>query len=202
MSNEQGGVNMSLTIGQNLNNYNSLLSNNKKVTGQKKPATSQLDFMTMGTVRNAVIQQRAKDNMQSKLGKSEENMPTYTDKLTICGVDYTDNPDGYKVIVPISDDIKKKIYENVKKDFETTGIRSREDFRIVEEFYSMKREYAYKFEGEQKAKVAWSVGEYRGEIHTEIENKIRELDKKWDWGQPVKKEVLNQIFGNRLDVSI
>lgn len=193
---------MSLTIGSNFNNYSKMFSTTKKTNDQTKATNNQLDFMSMGTIRNAVIQQRTKDNMQSRLNKSEDNIPTYTDKLTICGVDYTDNPDGYKVIVPISDEIKKKIYENVKKDFETTGIRSKDNLDIIEDFYDMKRNYINNFKGEQKAKTAWSVSEYRSEIHNKVESKIRELDKKWDWGQPVKKEVLNQIFGNKLDVSI
>ncbi len=193
---------MSLTVGSNFNNYSSLFSTTKNSKSQKKSTNNQLDFMSMGTIRNAVIQQKAKDNMQSRLKKSDENIPTYTDKLTVCGVDYTDNPDGYKVIIPISEDIKKKVNEFVKKDFETTGIRSKDDLSVIEEFYSMKRDYIKNLKGEEKAKASWSVSEYMREVHGKIENKIRELDKKWDWGQPVKKEVLNQIFGNKLDISI
>ncbi len=190
-----------MSLGIN-NNYNTLFASMQKGGKQKAKATSQMDFASMGTIRNAVIQQMAKDNMATRLGQTEENIPTYTDKLTICGVDYTDNPDGYKVIVPISDDIKKKIYENVKKDFETTGIRAKDDFRIIEEFYSMKRDYISNKEGEMKAKTMWSVSEYRGELHEKIESKIRELDPKWDWGQPVKKEVLKQVFAKKLDISV
>ncbi len=193
---------MSLTVGSGINNVNSMFMAMNKNGKQKTKANSQYDFTTMGTIRNAVIQEKVKEQMATRFEKSEENIPTYTDKLTICGIDYTDNPDGYKVIIPISDEIKKKIYENVKKDFETTGIRARDDFDIIEEFYSMKRDYIKNIKGEEKAKAMWSVSEYRGEIHTRIEAKIRELDKKWDWGQPVKKEVLNEIFGKKLDVRV
>lgn len=193
---------MSLSIGQNLNNYNSFFNNNKKTNGQKKSSNSQFDFMTMGTVRNAVIQQTAKENMASRLDKTESNTPTYDKKVTWYGVDITDNPSAYKKLVPISDEVKKEIYENVKGDFERQGKVSKDDIRNIEKFYKIKEKYLSNVKQEDKPKTSWSMNQYHESVHTEIEAKIRELDPKWDWGQPVKKEVLNQVFGNKLDVSI
>lgn len=46
------------------------------------------------------------------------------------------------------------------------------------------------------------MSQYRTAVADKIENKIRELDKNWDWGQPVKMEVLNEIFGNKFDVLV
>lgn len=57
---------MSLKVGSNFNNYSSLFSTIKNSKSQKKTASNQLDFMSMGTIRNTVIQQKAKDNMQYK----------------------------------------------------------------------------------------------------------------------------------------
>ncbi|MFV0503860.1 MAG: hypothetical protein ACK5LT_07820 [Lachnospirales bacterium] len=42
----------------------------------------------------------------------------------------------------------------------------------------------------------------RFELHDKIEEQIRKLDKKWDWEQPVKNKALNQIFGNKFELSI
>ncbi len=179
---------MAISVNFGNNDLNSFLKN---FGNKKKAKNSQIDFASMGRIRDAVIQQKQKDSVNIK---SEKDIPTYTDKLTVCGVDYTNNPDGYKVKVPISDEIKSKIYENVKKDFETTGRRAKDDLRIVEDFYSMKRGYIKNMKGEDQAKTQWSLSQYRNEIHAKVENQIRELDPKWDWGQPVKKEVLKQIF--------
>ncbi len=169
---------MSLSIGGNQNNYNLLFANNKKVNSQKKPANAQFYFMTMGTVRNAVIQQRTKDNMQSKFDETSE--PAYDKKVTWYGIDITENPDIYKEIVPISDKAKKEIYENVKKDFETTGKRSKDDISLMENFYKMCDKYVSNLEGLDKLKTSWSLSQYRSSVHSEVESKIRELDKKWD----------------------
>ncbi len=156
--------------------------------------------MSMGTIRNAVIQQQARDKIQSR--NENSGTPAYDKKVTWYGVDITDNPDIYKEIVPISDKVKKDIFENVKKDFESTGKRSKDDISLMENFYKMCDKYVSNLDGMDKLKTSWSMSQYRRAVHSEIESKIRELDKKWDWGQPVKSEVLNQIFGNKLDVSI
>ncbi len=193
---------MSLTVGSNFNNYSSLFSNTKNGKSQKKTTSNQLDFMSMGTIRNAVIQQKAKEQIESRSNKTANSEPLYEEKLTWYGIDITNNPDVHKEIVPIADNVKEKIFEIVKKDFEETGRKSKDDVSIMESFYKLCDNTVSNIKGIDKLKTAWSMSNYKDEIHSKIENKIRELDKKWDWGQPVKNEVLNQIFGNKFDKSI
>ncbi len=161
-----------------------------------KNAKQDYDLMSMGTIRNAIKQQNAKDDMING------QQPLYEEKLTWYGIDITDNPDAHKEIVPISDEAKKKIFENVRKDFEQTGRKPKDDVSIMESFYDLKDDYVKNIDGMDKLKSSWTMSQYRRAIHSEIESKVRELDKKWDWGQPVKKEVLNQVFGKKLDISI
>ncbi len=193
---------MSLTVGSNFNNYSSLFSTTNNGKSQKKTTSNQLDFMSMGTIRNAVIQQKAKEQMNSRFEKTNNNDPTYTDKFSWYGIDITDNPNAHKEIVPISDEVKEKIFENVKRDFEQTGRVNKEDVSIMESFYDLKDNYVKNINGMDKLKTSWTMSQYRFELHDKIEEQIRKLDKKWDWGQPVKNEVLNQIFGSKFEISI
>ncbi len=192
---------MSLNIGNGINNYNALFASIQKSGKQKTKASSQMDFASMGTIRNAVIQQKAKEEINSRVEKNNEKL-LYEEKLTWYGIDITNNPDAHKVTVPLSSDVKEKISEIVRKDFEETGRKSKDDVSIMESFYKLCDKTVSNIKGVEKLKTAWSMSQYKDEIHSKIESKIRELDPKWDWGQPVKKEVLSKVFSKSLDVSV
>ncbi len=192
---------MSFRINSGANPYNSLFRNKQGMNRKKKPS-SNIDFTSMGRVRDAVYRQKSSEQISSKLGKSSTGEPLYDRKVTWYGIDITDNPHAHKEIVPISDSVKKEIFENVKKDFEATGRQSKDDVSIMESFFDLADDYVKNIEGMDKLKSSWSMSQYRREVHGEIEAKVRELDPKWDWGQPVKTEVLGKIFGSKIDISI
>ncbi len=206
---------MSLNIGSGINNYNEFFSA-KKSSGRRnsgqfsnaqksdtqtnRKTKTQYDFTTMGTVRSAVLEEKAKQEMQNSKGASGEPLP---DKIVSWhGIDITNTPDIYKVIVPISDEAKQKCYEVVKKGFETTARKAFNDVSNMEDFHSYCKNAVKDIEGLDKLKTHWSISQYFNKIHEEVEIKVRELDPKWDWGQPVKTEVLNEVFGKKFDVSV
>ncbi len=205
---------MSLNIGNNINGYSQIygnsqntnkvrgkISNNITETKEKTSAesfvTKEYDLSKIGRIRDAILDEKAKS-----VSKENENIPTYTERLTWYDIDITDTPDIYKELVPISEESKKFVYENIKVDFETTGRRAFNDITNIEKYHDYCKRTAGKEDGLNKLKMHWSIGQYRDEVHREIENKVRDLDPKWDWGQPIKTEVLNEIFGKKLDVSV
>ncbi|MFV0314841.1 MAG: DUF3879 family protein [Anaerotignum sp.] len=159
------------------------------------------DFMAMGTVKNAVMQQKAKDYMTDLFEKADPQS-TYTEKFTVCGVDVTDNPDAYKVIVPLSENIKNKLDEIVRENLEQQGHVSKTDMKLTEKRIAYQTEYLNSLKQEDRPAALWSIGAYLSTKTDVFEAKIRQLDPKWDWGRPVKEEVLDQVFGNKLDISI
>ncbi len=210
---------MSLNIGNGLNGYNQIYGNTQKLNKPKgkistnlketnketntekadKPSfvNKQYDISKIGTIREAILAEKTKTEEEGKC-----DIPAYTERLTWYDIDITNTPDIYKVLVPISEESKKFVYESVKIDFETTARRAYDDITNIEKYHDYCKATAGREEGLEKLKMHWSIGQYRDAVHTEVEKKVRELDPKWDWGQPVKTEVLNEIFGKKFDISI
>lgn len=124
---------LKISNGTNVNQYKSLFSTAKNDNALIEIDTTQYDFMTMGTVRNAVKLQKTKEQAENMGNGTGE--PLYEDKLSWYGIDITNNPDAHKVIVPLNDAVKEKIFQNVKKSFQETARKPKNDVSTIEEFY-------------------------------------------------------------------
>ncbi len=79
---------------------------------------------------------------------------------------------------------------------------SKEDRRLTDKRLKYQNEYLSKLKKEDRPAALWSIGEYLYSETEKYESKVRELDPKWDWGKPIKKEIINQVFAKKLDVSV
>ncbi len=192
---------MNFKINSKSNLYQ-VVNANRQVKNRQNNVSNNMDFTSMGTIRDAIISEKASEKINSKLYDNNTGEPLYEEKLTWYGIDITDNPHAHKVIVPLPDDVKEKIFENLKKSYEETGRKPKNDVSTIEEFYDFCDKTVSSKKGLDKLKTSWTMSQYRSEVSDIIESKIRKLDPKWDWGQPVKREVLGKIFGAKLDIYI
>ncbi len=178
---------------------------NGKKQHKEKVTNSSVDFTSMGTIKSALIQQKSKERLEGLISntKNDSDEPTYERRVTKYGVDITDDPHAHKVRVPISDDVKEKIRLNVKESFENTGRDKKASIKVVDDFYKIKEDYLKRYEDpKDKLSPSWSLSEYGSDVHSAVESRVRELDPSWDWGKPVKNEVLSEIFGDNFNFSI
>ncbi len=167
-----------------------------------KNVNSSYDFAKMGRIRETVVREKENEKINERKSAGYEGRPFREHYFFSQGVDVTDNPNAHKVIVPISEEMKREIEKNVQAGYERQGHYPKEDISNVEKMHKLKNEYIANIKKEDRPKTSWSIYQYRHKVSEKYEALIRERDPEWDWGKKVKPEVLKQVFGGGLDISI
>ncbi len=110
------------------------------------------------------------------------------------GMDVTGRSD-YKKIVPISDEIKKHIYEDIKKAYYERNGMSGSD-ADMDAYYDKIHEYIKVTNKEDRPSVAWTTGQFQLSLARKVVSGIKEKDPAWEAGQPVSKNILDEIFAD------
>lgn len=155
-----------------------------------------MDIYSIGTIREAIKQKKAKDQMEDQITE-DENKDLYDEKFTVCGVDYTNNPDGFKIIVPLPDEVKKQLDQFVRENFERQGHVSKYNMTLTDKRLAYEKKYLESLEQKDRPSALWTMAQYQFAKSDEIEAQVREKDPKWEWGQKIKPEILSEIFGDR-----
>ncbi len=172
-----------------------------KSSKNKKSKT--LDFNPTGTIRDMAKLKLASDNMQTKATNKDENIPTYDHKFTVCGIDFTDNPDGFKKIVPIPEEMRKKLDQFVKENFERQGYVKKDNLELTEKRIKTEQDFLKTLKQEDRPSMLWSMAQYGFNESKRFEAQIREKDPSWDWGRKVKTGVIEEVFSkNKIDIQI
>ncbi len=101
----------------------------------------------------------------------------------------------YKKIVPISDEIKQHIYEDIKKSYYERNGMSGSD-ADMDAYYDKVHEYIKATDKDDRLSVSWTISQFNISLANKVVAGIKERDPKWEAGQPVSKDILDEIFAD------
>ncbi len=101
----------------------------------------------------------------------------------------------YKKIVPISDEIKQHIYEDIKKAYYERNGMSGSD-ADMDAYYDKIHEYIKITDKEDRLSVTWTINQFSLSLSNKVVAEIKEKNPKWEAGQPVSKDILDEIFAD------
>lgn len=101
----------------------------------------------------------------------------------------------YKKIVPISDEIKQHIYNDIKAAYYERNGMSGSD-ADMDAFWNKIHEYIKITDKEDRLSVTWTINQFGLSLSNKVVAGIKERDPKWEAGQPVSKDILDEIFAD------
>lgn len=101
----------------------------------------------------------------------------------------------YKKIVPISDEMKQYLYDETKKAYYERNGMSGND-KDMDAFWDKIHEYIKVTDKEDRLSVSWTISQFSLSLANKIVSGIKERDPKWEAGQPVSKDILDEIFAD------
>ncbi len=101
----------------------------------------------------------------------------------------------YKKIVPISDEIKQHIYDDIKKAYYERNGMSGSD-ADMNAYYDKIHEYIKAANKDDRLSVSWTINQFSLSLADKVAAEIKERDPEWEAGQPVSKDILDEIFAD------
>lgn len=157
-----------------------------------------MNFSSMGRVSQFAKQQNIADSLTKQFDAKtiSENLERSrrADSATLV------HDTSWQKIVPVSDDIKKELTELVKSDFADRGGMSGENSRYT----AIVNGYLNKLPKSERPAALYTLSETFTNEARRVGDFIKSNDPAWDFGKPVKPEILEEAFKapQRLDVRI
>lgn len=149
---------------------------------------SPLDFASMGNVRQATKLSGMADSLSKQFDSKTiaENLERSRRADTATVVTDT----SWQKTVPISEDAKKELMELVKADFTQRGGMSGDNSKYT----AIVGKYLNTLPKAERPAALYTLSEtFTGEAGR-VRDIIKGKDPSWDFGKPVKKEILDEIF--------
>ena len=164
------------------NNYRGLMNNFSNYNNGKKNnlSSSENSKKASGYYRGNTLEDLLTGHFKNSYG--------------VEGMDVTGRSD-YKKIVPISDEIKQHIYEDIKKSYYERNGMSGSDVDM-DAFWEKIHEYIKITDKDDRLSVTWTINQFGLSLSNKVVAGIKEKDPKWEAGQPVSKDILDEIFAN------
>ncbi len=96
----------------------------------------------------------------------------------------------YKKIVPVSDKVKQELMNDLKESFEKRGGMS----GVNPKSPMIINKYLETLPATERSSAAYTLGQFKINTADRIATFIKEKDSTWDWGKPVKPEILAEAF--------
>lgn len=117
------------------------------------------------------------------------------------GMDITGRSD-WKRIVPVSDEMKKHVLEDVKKDFYKYGGMSGGSKSEDDAYYDKIHSYIKSANRQDRSAIGWTLSQLHLDIANEVNRAVKEKVPGWTPGQKIPSEVLDEIFASERITSI
>ncbi len=101
----------------------------------------------------------------------------------------------YKKIVPISDEMKQYLYDETKKAYYERNGMSGSD-ADMDAFWDKIHDYIKVTDKEDRLSVTWTINQFGLSLGNKVVSGIKEKDPTWEAGQPVSKDILDEIFAD------
>ncbi|MBD5549278.1 MAG: DUF3879 family protein [Lachnospiraceae bacterium] len=111
------------------------------------------------------------------------------------GMCVTNNPNARKII-KVSDEMKQRVFYNVKDAFYKYNGMSGDNEAEWEEMAQAKNNYYKTLKKEDRAAAAWTLGQLEVNIANKVFNAVRARVPGWTYGKPIPSDVLDEIFAD------
>lgn len=118
------------------------------------------------------------------------------------GMDITGRNGDYKKIVPVSDEMKQHVLEDVKKGYYKYNGMSGDNEAEWDAYYRKNNEYLKTLKKEDRLSANWTLNQLHLEIGRAVSNAIKEKIPNWTHGDPVSHKLLDEIFADEKITSL
>ena len=96
----------------------------------------------------------------------------------------------WQQLIPVSDEMRQKMFDNVKREFiQENGISNGDTTKRSKIF----REYQLSVKKEDRAKGTWTLQQYEGKYRSAMYAAVKAANPKWEPGQPFDPGILDGI---------
>lgn len=146
--------------------------------------------MKMNSVRQTVQQGLMKQSAEAKATNSHPS-PYANDPRNITSK-------NYQKIVPVSDSVKQELMELVKDSFTNSGGMLGSNSK----YSDIINDYLATISPEDRSSAGFTLSEMFTNEARSIASFIKDNDPKWDFGQSVNPEILEEAFRPKLDMKV
>ncbi len=108
----------------------------------------------------------------------------------------------YKKIIPVSDEMKQHILEDVKRAYYKYNGMSGDNEAEWDAYYRKNNEYYKTLKREDRLSAAWTLNQLHLGISGKVRDAIRAEVPGWTAGKPIPKELLDKIFADESVTSL
>lgn len=110
--------------------------------------------------------------------------------------------ESYKKIVPVSDEIKEKLIETVRRQFVTNG-NGMGEARDGDEIGAIMKEYRANISPSERLSVTWTLSQIVQSENKRLVNYVKANVPGWQHGQSISPSILKEaVSGNSLDIKV
>ena len=96
----------------------------------------------------------------------------------------------WQQMIPVSDEMRQKMFDNVKREFiQENGISNGDTTKRSQIF----REYQLSVKKEDRAKGTWTLQQYEGKYRSAMYAAVKAANPKWEPGQPFDPGILDSV---------
>ena len=159
-----------------------------------------------GFINNFSNYNNGKRSSSSSSGNSKKSVGYYRNTLKDLLTGHYKNSYGvegmcvtgrsdYKKIVSISDEMKQYLYDETKKAYyERNGMSGSDS--DMDAFWDKIHEYIKITDKDDRLSVSWTISQFHLSLSNKVVAGIKERDPKWEAGQLVSKDILDEIFAD------
>lgn len=118
------------------------------------------------------------------------------------GMDVTGRNGDYKKIVPVSDEMKQHVLNDVKLGYYKYNGMSGDNEAEWDAYYRKNNEYLKTLKKEDRLSANWTLNQLHLEIGRAVSDAIKEKIPNWTHGDPVSHKLLDEIFADERITSL
>lgn len=118
------------------------------------------------------------------------------------GMDITGRNGDYKKIVPVSDEMKQHVLNDVKLGYYKYNGMSGNNEAEWDAYYRKNNEYLKTLKKEDRLSANWTLNQLHLEIGRAVSDAIKEKIPNWTHGDPVSHKLLDEIFSDEKITSL
>lgn len=108
----------------------------------------------------------------------------------------------WKKIIPVSDEMKQHVLEDVKRGYYKYNGMSGDNEAEWDAYYRKNNEYLKTLKKEDRLSANWTLNQLHLELGRAVSTSIKEKMPNWNYGDPVSHKLLDEIFADEKITSI
>jgi len=150
-------------------------------------------FLALLGVKNS----KALDNIMGADGKASSKQAVQIDPNYEEGMYSDSNDESWKKIVPVSDEVRNKIIDTVRKHFLKNGDGMTKP-GDSDEFAKIGKDYRKNIPPSERAAVSWTLSQIQIDEERRLVNYVKSQNPSWNFGAKFDKSILTSTdFGTK-----